>query len=61
MLGFLFNLSATEIRQRIAAGRRQGCERAPVMAEVNNLVKPPSALRNPQITSRVTALMAAPA
>jgi hypothetical protein len=32
-----------------------------IMAEVNNLVKPPSALRDPQIASRVTALMAASA
>jgi 2-polyprenyl-6-methoxyphenol hydroxylase-like FAD-dependent oxidoreductase len=32
-----------------------------IMAEVNNLVKPPSALRDPQIVSRVTALMAASA
>jgi 2-polyprenyl-6-methoxyphenol hydroxylase-like FAD-dependent oxidoreductase len=32
-----------------------------IVAEVNNLVKPPSALRNPQIASRVTALMAASA
>ena len=32
-----------------------------IMAEVNNLVKPPSALRDPQIANRVTALMAASA
>jgi 2-polyprenyl-6-methoxyphenol hydroxylase-like FAD-dependent oxidoreductase len=32
-----------------------------IMAEVNNLVKPPGALRDPQIVSRVTALMAASA
>jgi 2-polyprenyl-6-methoxyphenol hydroxylase-like FAD-dependent oxidoreductase len=32
-----------------------------IMMEVNNLVKPPSALRDPQITRRVTALMAASA
>jgi 2-polyprenyl-6-methoxyphenol hydroxylase-like FAD-dependent oxidoreductase len=32
-----------------------------IMMEVNNLVKPPSALRDPKITSRVTAIMAASA
>jgi hypothetical protein len=32
-----------------------------IVAEVNNLVKPPSALRDPQIANRVTALMAASA
>ena len=32
-----------------------------IMNEVNNLVKPPSALRDPQITSRVAAVMAASA
>jgi 2-polyprenyl-6-methoxyphenol hydroxylase-like FAD-dependent oxidoreductase len=32
-----------------------------IMMEVNNLVKPPSALRDPQITRRVTALLAASA
>jgi len=32
-----------------------------IMSEVNHLVKPPSALRDPQILSRVTALMAASA
>ncbi|MGA9091969.1 MAG: FAD-dependent monooxygenase [Bradyrhizobium sp.] len=32
-----------------------------IMNEVNNLVKPPSALRDPQITSRVAAAMAASA
>ena len=32
-----------------------------IMAEVNNLVKPPSTLRDPQIVSRVTALLAASA
>ncbi len=32
-----------------------------IVHEVNNLVKPPSALRDPQITSRVAALMAASA
>jgi hypothetical protein len=32
-----------------------------IMAEVNNLVKPPSALRDPQIVSWVTAMMAASA
>jgi hypothetical protein len=32
-----------------------------IMSEVNHLVKPPSTLRDPQIVSRVTALMAASA
>jgi 2-polyprenyl-6-methoxyphenol hydroxylase-like FAD-dependent oxidoreductase len=32
-----------------------------IMTEVSHLLKPPSALRDPQITSRVTALMAASA
>jgi len=32
-----------------------------IMTEVNHLMKPPSALRDPQIASRVTALMAASA
>ena len=32
-----------------------------IMSEVNHLVKPPSTLRDPQIVSRVTALMSASA
>ena len=32
-----------------------------LLAEVNNLMKPPSALRDPEIAKRVMALMAAPA
>jgi hypothetical protein len=42
--------------QRVAAGDA-GVHQ--VMFEVNHLMRPPSALRDPDIVSRVTALMAA--
>jgi hypothetical protein len=44
--------------QRIAA---EDADVYRIMMEVNHLVKPPSALRDPQIVSRVTALMSASA
>ena len=56
-----------DFQQRLKFGfalQRVAAEDAAVhrtMAEVNNLVKPPGALRDPQIVSRVTALMAASA
>jgi hypothetical protein len=49
-----FNLAMQRVASEDATVHR-------IMSEVTHLVKRSSALRNPQIVSRVTALMSAPA